>query len=352
MRPNKAVHGGDAFRYEGIVDFSSNVNPFGPSKKALQALGEALEDIRVYPDPDGSRLKKALGDYTRVDPSCITLGNGSTELIKNFCEVFVKEGDTVLVPVPTFSEYGVWLGHYGARIRELPLNEDLSIPTERIKEGMREGARALFLCNPNNPTGMLIAEEELEEILALAEETGTLILLDEAYIEFTRGKSLCQEAAASRHLFILRSLTKFFSLASLRVGFAVAHPQLIAQVEQARIPWNVNSFALEAALASLEDKEFIQEVKVRVEEEGAYLREGLEGLFRVVPSDATFFLMDLGGTGLTAPDLKAEMVKLGFLIRDCSSFQGLDENYFRVSIRTRKENQALLGALGEVLEGA
>jgi len=346
----KAVHGGDSFRYGDVVDFSSNVNPFGPSRKAVAALRAAAGDIRDYPDPDSVELKEGMAAYLGVAPESVTVGNGSTEVIKNFCEVFIRPGDRVLLPVPTFSEYRVYLDLYGAEVAVLPLGRDFSLPVEEIKEGM-EGARAVFLCSPNNPTGRLIPEGDLEDILETAERQGVLVFLDEAYIEFTEGRSLCRRAAASPNLFVLRSLTKFFSLAGLRVGFGVACPELIEYVEKVRIPWNVNRLAAAAALASLEDRKFIEEARAKVRKERAFLGKGLSALFQVVPSDAHFFLTSLEGRGITAPELREALLERGILIRDCSSFEGLGGDYFRVSIRKRGENRLLLGALRDVVEG-
>jgi threonine-phosphate decarboxylase len=348
-KAKKAVHGGDAFRYGDVVDFSSNVNPFGPSKKAMAALRAAVRDIQVYPDPDARRLKEAIGDYLGVALESVTVGNGSTEVIKNFCEVFIRPGDRVLLPVPTFSEYRVYLDLYGAEVEEIPLAGGFGLPLDGIKEGM-EGARALFLCNPNNPTGRLIPEEDLEEILGLAGKHGTLVFVDEAYIEFTEGKSLCRRAETSENLFVLRSLTKFFSLAALRVGFGVSSPGLIKYAEKVRIPWNVNALAIEAAVASLNDADFIEESRRKVKREREFLKRGLERLFEVVESDAHFFLVSLESKGIAAPELKAELLKKGILIRDCSSFESLDKTYFRVSIQRRGENRLLLKSLEDVLE--
>jgi threonine-phosphate decarboxylase len=353
----KAFHGGDVWsvfagdRVRRVLDFSSNVNPFGPSRKALKAIRDSLWKISYYPDTDLDELKQVLGEYLDVSAGNLIVGNGSTEIIKIFCDLFIRKGDEVIVPEPTFSEYETLCSMRGARLRFVYSSRDFELPCADIVGGINEKTRAVFLCSPNNPTGKVIEEDMLEEIVATAGEYGCFVFLDEAYIEFTDRSGMSKKAAESDNLIVLRSMTKFFSLPGLRVGYAVACKDLIDILEKGRIPWNVNVLAQAAAIASLRDSDFIQKSKSRVRRERSFLRRGVEKLgIRVFASEANFLLLDLHDLKVKASELRSKLIRKNILIRDCSSFRGLDDYFARISCRKRDENKILLARLKEILE--
>lgn len=353
----KAVHGGDVWAYnKGLLDFSSNINPFGPSKKALKCLEESLWKLPYYPDPDSNKLKKAISEYLEINKKNITVGNGSTEIIKNFLELVIRKGDRVIISEPTFSEYEVYSRLYGAEIKHIYSKEEnnFSIKTDEIVREIDDKTKVVFICNPNNPTGQIIDSEGLEKIIISARDHGAFVFVDEAYIEFTKNHCMVGKIRDYENLFILRSVTKFFSLAGLRIGFGIGDETLVDGLEKIRIPWNVNILAQEVAEASLNDEEFIKDSKRRLMDEKEFLKKEIskiEGI-KIINSNTNFFLINIEESNIRAKELKNRLLEDGILIRDCTSFNGLDDRFIRISVRTREENTLLIKNLKEVLMGA
>lgn len=357
------IHGGNIWGLAGrhrmeakeILDFSANVNPLGPSEKAIEAIHKGLWKIPYYPDPDCARLKEAISHYiggVKVDN--IIVGNGSTELIYLFCEVFIGKGDAALIPEPTFGEYENAVRKAGGRPIYVGSERDFRINVDNLVGMMAPPAKAVFLCNPNNPTGTLVSRDDVLGIVEEASRRDILVVIDEAFIEFVDEEkcySLAEDVEKYQHLFVLRSLTKAFGLAGLRVGYGIACKDLIDVLSRVKVPWNVNCLAQDAAVSALEDREHIRRTQKLISEERKFLLSELgkiKGL-KAFPTEANFILIDIRQTGLTAAQLKERMLTRGILIRDCSSFRGLDAYYIRVSVRTREENDKLLASLREVL---
>lgn len=333
----KAAHGGDVWSEDVKFDFSSNVNPLGPPKRVKEALSRGIGKIHHYPDINATELRSAISEYVGVKPGNITLGNGSTELIKNFCEVFIRGGN-VVIPIPTFSEYEVYSRLYGAKLQYT------SLELEEIIEAIDKDTGAVFLCNPNNPTGSLFDENEILMVVEAALDASALVFLDEAYIEFSDSRSFGSRVQGFENLFVLRSLTKFFSLAGLRVGYGVANKSLIRCMEKVRIPWNVNTLAQVAGIESLRDEKFIKTSRDFMKTEWDFLFDELSKFLKVERSHANFFLINLEGK-IKALELKETLLEKGILIRDCSTFTGLDDNFIRVCIRKHETNVRLIEEL-------
>ena len=344
----RPAHGGDVWDYPHIIDFSSNVNPLGPSQKVLEAIEGAIAEITRYP-PSGEELRRALAERHEVKPECVVLGNGSSELIKAFCEVFLGRGDVALIPQPTFSEYEYFSALQGAGVREVllpPVGNDSPMNSLR-------GVKAAFVCNPNNPTGGCTPPEEIEALAEEAERAGSVLLVDEAYAEFSGIESASTLVGSFGNLVVLRSMTKFYSIPGLRIGYAIASEEVAGYLSRVLPPWNVNTLAMRAALAALEDEEFAERSREYIAEEKARLFSELHRLpgMRVYPSGANFFLINIKNTGMSSREMKARLAERGFLIRDCSSFRHLGEEHIRICIRRREENLGLLSAVEELLDG-
>jgi len=357
-RLEPCVHGGDAWRYlhlrGEVLDFSANLNPLGPSPRAVEAVERNLWRIGLYPDSNSDALREAIARYLRsVGPGNVVVGNGSVELIYLFAEVFVDKGDEAIIPAPTFGEFENAVRRAGGRPRYVGAGEGLRIDAKHLLEEVGPRTKAIFLCNPNNPTGSLMPREDLLEVVERAEEEQVLVFVDEAFIEFVddEGSSIVDGVRAHGNLFVLRSLTKAFGLAGLRVGYGVACEEVVDLMLKAKVPWNVNCLAQAAAIAALQDLEHLERTKRLVREEREFMMRELGRMpgLKVFPTHANFVLIDVRRTGLTAAQLKERMLRHGILIRDCSSFKGLDEYYVRVSFRTRRENERLLSALREAL---
>lgn len=338
------------FKAEEILDFSSSVNPLGPSKKALDAAKKAFSQIAAYPDSNSNELRQVIaGHFGGITKGNVVVGNGSTELMYLFAEVFMKKGDKVVMPAPTFGEYESAVRKTGETPKFVKLGKNFAIEAEAFKREMA-GAKLVFLCNPNNPTSMLIPQATLTDIIENALEQDSLVFLDEDFLEFVEDeKALTMIGKINKYpnLFILRSFTKIFGLTGLRVGYGIADEEIINVLSCAKIPWNVNCLAQAAAVAALKDEAHLRVTRelIKKEKEWLHIELGKFVSFKFSSPDANFFFINIRKSGLTAPELKNKMLQQGILIRDCTSFKGLDEYYIRVAVKTHGENERLIEAL-------
>ncbi len=356
------VHGGEVWevmerndlRMEEILDFSANINPLGPPLSALESIKRNLWRIPYYPDSDSTALREAIAKYLGdINKDNVVVGNGSTELIHLFAEVFIERGDIALIPAPTFGEYENAVRKMGGTTKHIRLDRDFQIDLDDFLDEMK-GAKIVFLCNPNNPTSLLMPRRSLLKILEKAFEGDTLVFVDESFIEFVDEEkrfSLVDDVKNYPNLFVLRSITKIFGLAGLRVGYGVTHSEIAKLLFRTKVPWNVNCLAQVAAIAALNDKEYLKMTWELIKSEREFLLNKLREIngFKVFQAHANFILVDIRNSGLTSAELKDRLLKYNILIRDCSSFRGLDEYYIRIAVRTRRENERLIKALKEVL---
>jgi len=333
-----------------ILDFSSSVNPLGPSKKALEAAKKAFSQIAAYPDSNSNELRQVIAHHFRsLSKNNVVVGNGSTELMYLFAESFLKTGETALIPAPTFGEYESAVRKTGETPKFLKLGKSLNVQAGSFKTEISE-TKIIFLCNPNNPTSMLIPKETLTSIIELALGHDTFVFLDEDFLEFVENEkilTMINKINTYPNLFILRSFTKIFGLTGLRVGYGIANEEIINALSCAKIPWNVNCLAQAAAVAALKDDEHLQVTRELIKKEKNWLHTELSkfGSFDFSLPDANFFFINIHKSGLKASELKSKLLKKGILIRDCTSFRGLDEFYVRIAVKTHVENEQLIGAL-------
>ena len=267
---------------------------------------------------------------------------------------FSDKGDIVIIPAPTFGEYEGAVRKAGETPKFVELNTDFNIePTVFTKE--IAGAKLVFLCNPNNPTGMLIPAETLTEIIENALNQNTLVFLDEDFLEFVENEktlSMIPKIRKYPNLFILRSFTKIFGLTGLRIGYGIASPEIISLLLCAKIPWNVNCLAQAAAVAALKDEEHLQITRDLIKKEKTQLLSELGKIssFKIFPADANFFFINIKKSGLTAAELTSKLLNQGILIRDCTSFRGVDPYFIRVAVKTRVENERLIEVLKRIVK--
>lgn len=357
------THGGNvalASRLYGLkpdafLDFSANINPFGPSQIALDAVKESFGAISRYPDPQCSQIRNALSRYLDVDAGNILVGNGANELIH--LVVKAVKPSTALIVAPTFSEYRRAVEIEGGSARWFPVSAGQNFrPQMNDLAEQVPGADMLFICNPNNPSGCILYRNEFFGVLDSARDNGALVIVDEAFVDFVEKPSkvtLRYEAVSRDNLLVLGSLTKFFALPGLRLGYAVGHKSLIGRLWQIKDPWSVNCLAQAGAIASIKDEAYIRKTREWVEAERRFLSESLSNIrgVEVYPPSANYVFIDLRGTGFTAARLQEHLGPKGILIRDCSNYPFLDEYYARVAVRTRQENITLLAILEDVLVG-
>ena len=336
------------FREREIIDFSANVNPLGPSPAAQRAAKKALAFIDRYPDPEMKELRQGIADYYGISPEQAVCGNGSTALIHLIPRVFRPR--RVLIPVPTFAEYAAAVQDAGGEVVPFPLDPRKGFRIDAVDMAFAlKGVDMAFLCNPNNPSGLLVPEAEMAEIAGYALREGVRLVVDETFIEFSGDGSLVQEAALSPHLICIRAFTKFFGMPGLRVGYAVAGDETAETLRAGQEPWSVSTPASKAALAALHDWRYIRKTRKFIARE----RDELMAALRLLPGvefsagSANFLLLRVAAH--ESPVLAHALAQRGILVRDCSSFGGLGNSFLRVAVRTRRENERLFSALRQVL---
>jgi threonine-phosphate decarboxylase len=328
------------------LDCSSSINPLGTPRKAISAIKMNANSLaQKYPDPECRELKKSLSRYLGIDPEWISVGNGAIEVIYWFvCAAFVK--GRVVIPAPTFCEYELASQKAGAEVTFVPLH-NLELEAGQVIENAR-GADAVFLCNPNNPTGILSTKQIMKIIENV--DSSTRILLDECFIELADNpdaNTMIEQISKFDNLVILRSLTKSFGLAGLRVGYGVCNPTLAKKLSANKIPWNVNGLAQVAGVAALlERRRYLSKARTLVKKERKFLHDSIGKLqsFRPLRSNSNYFLVHLQGRNSTQFRDKL-LKKTGVLVRDCSTFTGMGTQYIRLAVKMHTENILLLKAL-------
>jgi len=339
------------------MDFSSSINPEGLAPTAREAAIAVLKSQRLsaaYPDPCSGELISAIRGYLGggVGEDNILAGNGSTELI--YLIPGVLKPARALIVEPAFSEYSASLSAPGVEVIPFFLSEkdDFALDAERLKETIKgTNPDCLYMANPANPIGRLTGKEMLLDIAGFCRGLGVRLIVDEAFIDFNEACSLKQEASREDNIIVLRSMTKFFAMAALRLGYMVANKGLI-DMFRARIPtWSVNTVAGFAGTASLGDKAYIDRARRWLAGEGPAMREGLASIngLKIYPSTANFTTARLTSGVMTAARLRDLLIKKGFLIRDLSNMRGLGDGFFRVAVKAADDNRALITALKEAL---
>ena len=332
-----------------LLDFSISTNPLGVPEKALESIRQHLNLIHHYPDPEPEWLLEALAKSVDAKPANIIVGNGSTELIYLFNEVFLENGYEAVIPVPTFSEYKAAIERTSGNMTFLRCDpaKNFKLNLEELENCISEKTRIIFICNPNSPTGCLYEKDDILRVITLAEENDVLVFLDEDYIDFVDdGKrySMAEYVNKCNNLFVLRSLTKFFGLAGIRIGFGIGSPDLVKILRNVKMPWSVNSLAMFAAAEAVKDTEFIRKSRLLVSKSRKDMQQMLKAIpwLKVYPSETNFVLNEIIHGDLTSAQLSEELAKKGFLIRDCEDFDGLNNRFFRVTVRRPEENRKLV----------
>ena len=328
-------HGADIYGADGsalpLVDFSANLNPLGMPEQVLAALRDGVSCYDVYPDPHCRALRAALAREHGVPEDYLVCTAGASDLIQRLCHVLRPE--VALVPAPGFSGYEQALEQSGARIATR--GEGQPLPVYQL----------CFLCNPNNPTGLTIDRPTLVAHLDEAQEMGAIVALDECFLDFTQEPSAIELCERYPNLVVIRAFTKLYAMAGLRLGYGVcADTYLVARLRAAGAPWAVSTPAQVAGVAALSVPGWAECTRAYVDRERAVLERGMRDLgLRVVPGKANYLLFQ------SAVPLYEPLLERGFLIRRCGNYQGLDDTWYRIAVRTTEENASLLQALGAVL---
>ena len=341
------IHGGILSKKSHIIDvldFSSNISPAGMPRQVKDTIKKNIKKVENYPDIHSSTLLSVLKKYTGLPSSRLIVGNGAIEILYNFCNIFLSKNTPVLIPIPTFGEYEVVSKLNNCKIlffKTMDLENDLD---DFIKKIPKNGC--VFICNPNNPTGKLIPKQKILKIIDKAKKQNSLIFIDECFIELVpnSNESIMLNIKKFDNLFVLRSLTKSFGLAGLRIGYAASSKYIISILKKNKIPWSVNLIAEQAAITALNNSSHITKSKNIVSKEYEFLKNKIAMIngFDYINSSTNFILIK---TKLDSTALQKKLLKYKILVRDCKNFRGLDNHFIRISIKSHKDNLKLVKAL-------
>ncbi|MDR1721433.1 MAG: histidinol-phosphate transaminase [Methanobrevibacter sp.] len=335
---------------EDIIKLGSNENPWGPSEKAIKAIKENLNLINRYPETNLDVLKQLIAEYSNVKiENIIVGGDGADEIIDVLAKTFIEKGDEFIVPLPSYTYYEFIFKPYGA----IPVygKWDLSTNTlnvDSILDSISEKTKMIFLCTPNNPTGAIISKNDLEKMI---KATDALIVIDEAYIEYSQGNNV-DLMKKYDNVFIMRTMSKVLGLAGMRVGYGLSNPEIIEYMHRIKPVFSLTRTSYIAAIETFKDKKYIEESIAKGIESRDYLYDELSKIenLNVFKSYANYILVGTKETGLTAAELSKKLLEKGIIVRDCTSFKGLDEYWIRVSIAKLKEDKKFIAILKEVLK--
>ncbi|MDP4209867.1 MAG: threonine-phosphate decarboxylase CobD [Bacteroidota bacterium] len=353
-------HGGNIYetqRNRGIptdelIDFSANINPLGMAPALKDALADSFEAILHYPDIEYFNLKQSIASVYGIAPEFIFPGNGAGELIFRYFRVLRPK--KVLIVAPTFSEYEQAIRLAGGEVEYFQLQEDadFNLDIAALKLRLADGFDVLVLCNPNNPTGSFLPLSQLGEIVESSQHYGMQVMVDESFIDFVCEAP--QQSAVqllSENVFVVKSLTKFYAIPGLRLGFAVSFNTDVNELlNYTREPWNINALAAMAGEIILHQTDYIRESIRYVDAERVRFVEDLKKIdgLTVYPSSVNFLLLRLDER-FDLCDMSEKLLQKKFLIRNASNFEFLDSRYFRIAVRKREENILLTQALKEYL---
>ena len=338
-----------------MLEFSGPINFLGPSPKAVEAVKKYAKLIKFYPDPNPVEFKAEVAKYVGhdVEEENIVLGNGSIELIYAITEILPR-GLKAVIPVPSFSEYEKAALRVDGKPVFVQLPQNFALEPDKIKKAVTANTKIMCICNPHSPSGTLYSKEKLLDLVDFCQKKDIIFSVDENYIEFAdKGEdtTLADIVKEYENLFVIRSVTKFYGMAGIRLGYGIAAPSLIKKLETVRLPWSINCIAGVATSAAFNDTEFIQNTKQTIAKERAQLTKNLNEIecLHVYPSVTNFVLVKILNQKITSTKLKDLLIKEHILIRDCCTFMGLDNSYFRVTVRSAKDNQKLTETIKQIL---
>lgn len=342
----KHVHGGDIYHHKNCLDFSANCNPLGTPAAVKQAVMESLDQMAFYPQVGYQELKQAIACYEQVEEGDVICGNGAAELIFSLC--LAGKPKKALLCAPTFAEYAQALHSVGCSIEEYWLDGRWEFQlTEDFLKALDSSYDIVFLCNPNNPTGNLIERELMERILKICEEKEIFLVIDECFqdfIENPQAYTMKHRIKESSNLFLLKAFTKRYAMPGVRLGYGISgNHRLLEQMSMVTQPWNLSVFAQAAGIAALKEEQYVEEGRNLIFREKKYLKEEMKRLGLKVYDSKANYLFFRG-----PEDLKESCLEQGILIRDCSNYSGLEKGYYRIAVRTHKENLQLISALEKI----
>ena len=334
---------------ENIIKLGSNENPLGPSPKAIQAIKEDISIINRYPESDLTILEKKISEYANVEEDEVIVGgDGADEVLDTLAKTFIESSDEFIVPQPSYTYYEFLLKPYGAKPVYAKWNlETNTLDLDSVLNSITDKTKMIFLCSPNNPTGGIISKSDLETII---QSTKALVVVDEAYIEYAE-ESNVDLIHKYDNVFILRTFSKVLGLAGMRVGYGLSNKETIEYMHRIKPVFSLTRLSYIAALNTIDDKEYIEKSIIEGKESREILYNGVNNIekLHILKSQSNFMVIDIRETGMTASELTNKLLEKGVIVRDCTSFKGLDEYWIRISICTLEEDEKFIEILKEVL---
>lgn len=342
----KHVHGGNIYQYKECIDFSANCNPLGTPEGIKNAVKNSVDLLGNYPQVGYLSLREAIASYEGVKTEQVICGNGAAELIFTLCHA--RKPKRALLAAPTFAEYGQALESVDCQVENFFLDEKKNFEINRdFLERLQGNLDIIFLCNPNNPTGILTDKKLLIEIAEKCKELKILFVIDECFLDFVKEPekyTLKNTLEKYDNLFILKAFTKRYSMAGIRLGYGLCGNRKLLQKMDASVqPWNLSVMAQAAGIAALKENEYVEKGRALVFQEAERLKKEMiqAGLY-VFPSSANYIFFK------GPEDLFEQFVKEGILIRDCSNYTGLSSGYFRIAVKNTSDNDRFLNALWKI----
>jgi len=336
--------GGSEITYKYKLD--ANESPWDIPDRVKEALARKIMDranFNRYPDSNSTLLREAIGEYCNVSPNKVIVGSGSDELIQILTTAFVDKGDSVIFPAPSFGMYKIFTLIAGGRPVEIPLDVDFKYSIEAFKSAIYQyKPKLVFICSPNNPTGNII---KANEVLEIAKDFDGIVVVDEAYGEFTQGTAVNLIDKCS-NLVVLKTFSKALGLAGLRIGYSISAPELAKQILKVKPPYNINSFSQQAAIITLENFDIVKKRVHEILKQREFLYQALRDMkgIKVYPSEANFLLIRVPNGN----HVWQKLLDRGILVRNFSQSPYL-ENCLRVTIGGHKANQAVIDAMREIM---
>lgn len=339
---------------ESIIPYASNVNPLGMSPMAKEALTANIDAIQSYPDRDYTYLRTAIAKYCGTEPELLVLGNGTSELIRFVIATIAPKKTMVLGPC--YSEYANAARMAGSEVTTYMLKnpDDFEIDVDMFLKALNDSIELLIICNPNNPTSKVITKNQMDTILSRCKQLNIFVMVDETYVEFVRDVNLISSVSLTRkydNLIVLRGVSKFFATPGLRLGYAVTHNEdFLSIASDSNVPWNINSYASIAAVM-FEDDHYINLTKSLIQTERNLIYSALSSrkTIKVFKPEANFVLIKLLKEDQTASEVFEYCIKKGFMIRDCTDYEGLGDKYVRFCFMKPEQNDNMVNTILEIV---
>lgn len=339
----KHIHGGDVYKHRDCIDFSANCNPLGTPEAVIRAGEKSLQRIFEYPEVGCLPLRQAIAEYEGTDTEKVICGNGAAELIFTLCQAIRPQ--KALIPAPTFAEYAQALESVGCEIQRYMLQEENGFHmTDSFIGKLTPDLDIVFLCNPNNPTGVLTPGEFLHRVLQKCQENRIFLVVDECFLDFVENPqsyTLKAELGNYENLFLLKAFTKRYAMAGIRLGYGMTGNRcLLDQMEKCVQPWNISTVAQHCGIAALKERTYVEKGRQLIFEEKKYLLHELRSLgMKLYDSEANYIFFR--GTD----DLYERCLRQKILVRDCGNYEGLEKGFYRIAVKQHEENEKLIRAL-------